>query len=98
MMNDDVFSYGTNIHKRPEFLMKLSTVFSELKKMEDEWAKRSKSYKVNFYATINQIHRFNFDLNETQEELTDEEIMHIKRLMVSHAIDRSCNILLSEVF
>ena len=36
--------------------------------------------------------------NETQEELTDEEIMHIKRWMVSHAIDRSCNNLLSEVF
>ena len=98
MMNDDVFSYGTNIHKRPEFLMKLSAAFPELKKMEDEWAKRSKSYKVNFYATINQIHRFNFDLNETQEELTDEEIMHIKRWMVSHAIDRAYNNLLSEVF
>ena len=66
--------------------------------MEDEWAKRSKSYKVNFYATINQIHRFNFDLNETQEELTDEEIMLIKRWMVSHAIDRAYNNLLSEVF
>ena len=43
----------------------------------------SKGYKVNFYATIDQIHRFNFDLNDTQEELTDEEIVHIKRWMVS---------------
>lgn len=66
--------------------------------MEDEWAKHSKSYKVNFYATIDQIHRFNFDLNETKEELTDDEIGQIKRWMVSHAIDRANNDLFSEVF
>lgn len=98
MMNDDVFSYGTNIHERPEFMMKLSGAFPDLKKMEDEWAKRSKSYKVNFYATIDQIHRFNFDLNETQEELTDNEIDQIKRWMVSRAIDRANSDLFSEVF
>ncbi|RGY66083.1 hypothetical protein DXA30_03520 [Fusobacterium ulcerans] len=98
MMNDDIFSYGTNIHERPEFLMKLSAAFPDLKKMEEEWAKRSKGYKVNFYATIDQIHRFNFDLNDTQEELTDEEIVHIKRWMVSRAIDRANNNLISEVF
>lgn len=98
MMNDDVFSYGINIHERPEFMMKLSAVFPDLKKMEDEWAKCSKSYKVNFYATIDQIHRFNFDLNETQEELTDEEIELIKRWMVSRAIDRANSDLFSEVF
>src|SRR5690606_500044 len=98
MMNDDVFSYGTNIHKRPEFMMKLSGAFPELKRMEDEWAERSKSYKVNFYATIDQIHRFNFDLNETQEELTDDEIAQIKQWMVSRAIDRANNDMFSEVF
>ena len=98
MMNDDIFSYGTNIHERPEFMMKLTGAFPDLKKMEDEWAKRSKSYKVNFYATIDQIHRLNFDLNETQEELTDEEIEKIKRWMVSHAFDRANSNLLSEVF
>lgn len=78
--------------------MKLSAAFPDLKKMEDEWAKRSKSYKVNFYTTIDQIHRFNFDLNETQEELTDEEIEQIKRWMVSRAIDRANSCLFSEVF
>lgn len=98
MMNDDVFSYGTNIHQRPEFMMKLSGAFPELKKMEDDWAERSKSYKVNFYATIDQIHRFNFDLNETQEELTENEINQIKRWMVSRAIDRANSDLFSEVF
>lgn len=98
MMNDDVFSYGTNIHERPEFMMKLSAAFPDLKKIEVEWAKRSKSYIVNFYATIDQIHRFNFDLNETQEELTDEEIEQIKLWMVSRAIDRANSDLFSEVF
>lgn len=98
MMNDDVFSYGTNIHERPEFMMKLTGAFPDLKKVEDEWTKRSKSYKVNFYATIDQIHRFNFGLNETQEELTEEEIEQIKRWMVSHAVDRANSNLFSEVF
>lgn len=97
MMNDDVFSYGTNIHKRPEFMMKLSGAFPSLKKMEDEWAERSKSYKVNFYSTIDQIYRSNFDLNETQEELTDDEIEQIKRWMVSQAIDRANSDLFSVV-
>lgn len=98
MMNDDVFSYGTNIHERPEFIMKLSDAFPDLKKMEDEWAELSKSYKVNFYATIDQIHHFNFDLNETQEELTDDEIEQIKRWLVSYAIDRANSDLFSGVF
>jgi len=79
MMNDDVCSYGTNSHERPEFMMKLSGAFRDLKKMEDEWAERNKSYKVNFHAIIDQIHRFNFDLNETQEGLTDDEIEQIRR-------------------
>ena len=98
MMNDDVFSYGTNIHERPEFMMKLSNAFPELKTMEDYWVERSKSYKVNFYATIDQIHRFNFDLNETQEELTAHEIEQIKRWMVSRAINRANSDLFSEEF
>lgn len=93
MMNDDVFSYGTNIHERPEFMMKLSKAFPDLKNMEDKWAERSKSYKVNFFATIDQIHHYNFDINQTQEELTDYETEQIKRWMVSYAIDRAnCNL------
>jgi hypothetical protein len=98
MMNDDVFSYGTNIHERPEFMLKLSNAFPELKKMEEDWVERSQSYKVNFYTTIDQIHRFNFDLNDAQEELTDDEIEQIKRWMVSRAIDRANSDLFSEVF
>lgn len=98
MMNDDIFSYGTNIHERPEFMMKLSDAFPDLKNLEDEWAEHSKSYKVNFYAKIDQLHRFNFDLNETQEELTNSEIEQIKRWMVSRAIDRANSDLFSEVF
>lgn len=93
MMNDDVFSYGTNIHERPEFMMKLSKAFPDLKNMEDEWAERSKSHKVNFFATIDQIHHYNFDINQIQEELTDYVTEQIKRWMVSHAIDRAnCNL------
>lgn len=98
MMNDDVFSYGTNIHERPELMMKLTGAFPELKKMEDEWAESSKSYKVNFYATIDQIQRFNFDLNVTHEELTVDEVEQIKRWMVRRAIDRTNNDLFSPVF
>ena len=93
LFNDDILSYGTYIHTRPEFMMKLSSTFPELEAMESEWASRSKSYKVNFYATIDQIHRFTFDLNETQEELTSDEIEQIKYWLVNQAINRVNNYL-----
>ncbi|MBQ6529542.1 MAG: hypothetical protein IJI39_01285 [Clostridia bacterium] len=85
---DNVFDYGTDIHKRPEFLLKLSNAFPKLKSMEEEWEKGSKSYKVHFYALIEQIHRFTFDIKETNNELNEEEIAHIKKWLITYALSR----------
>ncbi len=102
MLSDDVFNYGTCIHKRPEFLMKLAELFPEIKKLEQYWEQHSKSYRIDFYAKVEQIHRFSFELDEQKDppyddwlELDDE--MKIKKWMLFHAIDRSHD-MLSETY
>lgn len=96
LLNDNVFNYGTDIHKRPEFLMTLGRLFPQAQKLESFWISRAKSYKIDFYATIDQVHRFNFELDELRDppyvgwfELDDE--MKIKKWMLSHAIDRAAD-------
>ncbi|EHK2367345.1 hypothetical protein [Clostridium perfringens] len=93
MVSDDVFNYGTDIHKRPEFILNLVKLFPSLKSMEDRWCKQSTSYRVDFYAYFDQLQRFTFDLDEESDpnynnwtELTDEQ--KLKKWMLSHAIDR----------
>lgn len=98
LMNNDVFSYGTSIHERPEFMIKLSDAFPELDAMENEWAEKSKSYKIHFYAMFSQVNRITFELKATEEELTENEIDRIKRWMIYKAIDRARDDLFSEVF
>lgn len=94
MANDNVFNYGTRIHERPEFLITLTKLFPEAKPVEEYWERNSISYRVDFYVTAKQLHRFNFDLDEQNDPpyegwsvLTDD--MKIKKWMLSHAIDRS---------
>jgi len=94
MLNDNVYNYGTQIHVRPEFLMTLAELFSEAVDVEHHWQKIAKSYRIDFYAMVNQIHRFNFELDEEKDppyedwlELDDE--MKIKKWMLSNAIHRS---------
>lgn len=94
MANDNVFNYGTNIHERPEFLMTLGELFPQAEKVEDFWRTKAKSYRVDFYATVDQVHRFNFELDEYRDppdedwfDLDDD--MKLKKWMLSHAIDRA---------
>lgn len=94
MANDNVFNYGTNIHERPEFLMTLGELFPQAEKVESFWRAKSKSYRVDFYATVDQVHRFNFELDEYRDppyedwfDLDDD--MNLKKWMLSHAIDRA---------
>lgn len=93
MVSDDVFNYGTDIHKRPEFILNLVKLFPSLKSMEDRWCQQSTSYRVDFYAYFDQLQRFTFDLDEESDpnynnwtELTDEH--KLKKWMLSHAINR----------
>ena len=94
LSNDDVFSYGTNIHERPEILLDLVNLLPELEYMEKEWIENSKSYRIFFFSKIDQIHRFCFDLDEYNDppyenwaDLSDTQ--KIKKWMLSHAIDKS---------
>lgn len=98
LLNDDVLNYGTSIHERPEFFMTLVELSSEAEKLDEYWRNHSKSFVVNFYATIEQVHRFNFELDEWKDppyedwnKLDDE--MKLKKWMLSHAIDRANNCL-----
>ncbi|MGN0418517.1 hypothetical protein [Anaerostipes faecalis] len=96
MANDNVYNYGTNIHERPEFLMTLGELFPQAQIVESYWRSKAKSYRVDFFATVDQVHRFNFELDEYRDppyegwdELDDE--MKLKKWVLSHAIDRAHN-------
>jgi hypothetical protein len=67
--NDNVYNYGTNIHERPEFLMTLGELFPQAEKVESFWRNKAKSYRVDFFATVDQVHRFNFELDEYRPSL-----------------------------
>lgn len=93
---DNVFDYGTHIHERPEFLMSLSKLLPCAHKIEEYWKANSISYKVNFYVTIDQVQRFNFELDEQNDPPFNgwfylDEDMKIKKWLLSHAIDRAYN-------
>lgn len=90
---DDIIGYGTRIHERPEFIDKIVRLFPDLKPLESQWINQSKSYKVNFFVTSNQLHGFTFSLDEVvyaphdfYQELTDEQ--KLKKWMVLTAINR----------
>lgn len=93
---DNVFSYGTNIHLRPEFLLDLANAFPELQALEDEWVTNTCSYRIDYYTYTNQLQRFNFSLDEYRDPpcenwdyLSDNE--KILKWMLSRAISRAFN-------
>lgn len=76
--------------------MTLGQLFPQAQKLESLWRSKAKSYRIAFYAMIDQVHRFNFELDEFRDppyegwlELDDE--MKIKKWMLSHAIERAAN-------
>lgn len=91
---DNIFDYGTQIHERPEFLMRLSELLPGAQKIEEYWKAHSISYKVNFYVTVDQVQRFNFELDEQNDPPYDgwfylDEEMKIKKWLLNHAINRA---------
>lgn len=94
LCTDDIFSYGTNIHLRPEFLLDLANAFPELKVLEEEWVSKTCSYRIDYYTYTKQLQRFNFSLDEYRDPpcenwdyLNDNE--KIIKWMLSHAISRA---------
>ncbi len=94
LVNDNVLNYGTRIHERPEFLMSLGELLPEAQKVERYWETHADSYRVDFFVTKDQVHRFNFELDEFRDPPYEDWIdldddMKIKKWMLSHAIDRA---------
>lgn len=88
-VNDNVEGYGTNIHERPEFISKLTKLSPKVEQLESSWKRKSKPYKVFFYATVEQIHKFTFNLETNYDPCTEDEQDVIKNWMVSMAIDQA---------
>lgn len=94
MSNDDVFNYGTEIHKRPEFFLQLIKLFPQLKEAEQKWIEQSKSYKITFFAYIEQIQPFCFELYNLRDppfdDWSDLSIeQRLKKQLLSYSIDRA---------
>ncbi len=87
--NDDIEGYGTDIHERPEFISKLIKMSSKAKNLDAFWRAKSKPYKVFFYTTLDQIHKFTFDLEKNYDPYTEDEQGIIKDWMLCMAVDRA---------
>lgn len=89
---DDVTTYGTDIEKRPEFILKLVNMFPDLEEMEDWWKETGVPYEVVFYALPEQVMREFFGLPEEDDDmprywykLSDEQL--IKKKLLSLAVE-----------
>lgn len=94
LCNDDIFAYGDKIYKRPEFLMNICELFPEIQDLDKCWKRKSKSYKINFYTTLNQISETTFELHNLDDpSYKDWDVlsndMKIKKWLLSHALDRA---------
>ena len=69
-------------------------MFPELSELDLEWRRCSTSYKVNFFAYLDQLERYNFDLDEYRDppyarwDDLDDNDKAIK-WMIGRAIDRA---------
>lgn len=73
----------------------------QAKKLDEYWRSHSKSYRIYFYTTIEQVTRVTFDLDEVKNPPYDDwsnydDEMKIKKWMLAHAIDRANNMLSEE--
>lgn len=91
LTSDDVKRYGTDIDKRPEFILKLIKVSPKVKELDEFWRSNSKPYKVYFYVTADQIHKFTFNLNNNYLPYSAYEQEQMKRWMLGWAVDRAFN-------
>ena len=88
-VNDDIEGYGTDIHERPEFISKLIKMSPKAKRLDAFWRSKSKPYKIIFYATLEQIHKFTFGLEKNYDPYTENEQETIKKWMLRMALDQA---------
>jgi len=87
--NDDIEGYGTDIHKRPEFISKLIKMSPKAECLDAFWRAKSKPYKIFFYATVDQIHKFTFGLEKNYDPYTEDEQEAVKNWMLRMALDQA---------
>ncbi|WP_414733907.1 hypothetical protein [Acetobacterium carbinolicum] len=83
----DPISYGTNIHKRPEFIFNLVELIPELRKMENHWVENSKGYIITFLAANDQFQNISFyDFEDIYYNKKEQEL-NLKKWLLYNAID-----------
>ena len=87
--NDRIEDYGTRIHERPEFINTLIELSPKADRLDAFWSAKSTPYKIVFYATADQIHKFTFNLDKNYEPYTELEQDAIKKWMLINAVDRA---------
>lgn len=88
-VNDRIEDYGTRIHERPEFIHTLIELSPNTEKLDAFWSAKSAPYKVVFFATVDQIHKFTFDLEKNYCPYTEYEQDQIKKWMLTNAVERA---------
>lgn len=83
----DVISYGTNIHKRPEFIFNLVELIPGLRKMQNHWIENSKGYIITFLAENDQFQNISFDAFEESYYDKKEQELKLKRWLLNNAMD-----------
>ena len=87
--NDNIEGYGTDIHERPEFISTLIKMSPKAKRLDAFWRAKSKPYKIFFFATVDQIHKFTFGLEKNYDHYTEDEQEAIRKWMLRKAIDQA---------
>ena len=87
--SDNVEGYGTDIHKRPEFISKLIKIPPKANSLDAYWRSKSKPYKIFFYATLDQIHKFTFGLEKNTDAYNEDEQKAVKRWMMRVAMQQA---------
>lgn len=92
---DAIFSYGSDIYCRPEFLMNLSKCDSKIRDIENVWRDKSQGYIVVFVADFNQLSSLTFYKNDYEYE-RDNNRIHLKKCIIERAIKRYFNFKIEE--
>lgn len=89
LCNEHPEGYGTGIHKRPEFLLKLSELSPKVKKLSSCWASMSTPYAVHYYARLEQLPRYQFGLDGVKSGCSEGgDYPAVLKWAIQQAIDR----------
>ena len=99
LFSRNIFSYGTNIDERPEFLQTLSSFCSPVDFLGDSWRNQRTGYVIKYLSMFHQF-SYNTFYNTMEEYLHDSQSNWIilKKWMLSHAFDCCFSNLYSDIY